>query len=82
MSQEEGDPQALAAIAEAKENEDGSAADGAAKQDGSNAAGSTDPIPPPPPATPIMDPESAQRFLNSMATIMQQQQQMTAVCVQ
>ena len=43
---------------------DSTAAGGAAQQDGDDAAGSKDPIPSPPPATPMMDPLSAQRFLD------------------
>ena len=50
---------------------------GAAKpEDVDSAAGS------PPPATPMMDPVSAQRFLESMATALRQQQQVTAAVVQ
>ena len=67
MSQEGGDPQA---VAEAKNGEGGD-----------NAAGSAHPVPPAPPLTPIMDPATAQRFLESVAAMMQQQQQMTADCV-
>ena len=67
MSQEGGDPQAVAG---AKNGEGGD-----------NAAGSANPVPPAPPLTPIMDPATAQRFLESVAAMMQQQQQMTADCV-
>ena len=58
MSQEGGDPQALASVAEAKNGEGGN-----------NAAGSENPVPPAPPLTPIMDPATAQRFLDSVAAM-------------